>query len=228
MNLHGSTAAELREHYLRWRFVPLAAELLRRDGVGSVTLAFAWFWDDTLHYEVHEAFFASAGPTLGLPLEEADGALLCDAYRTISGIPYDPITRLKDDLIDAFAPFCKYPDNYEMSMAEAYPPYAVARMNNGQLQVEIVGKLQHPYLEAIPLTTPGDPPVGHAERALDGEAISDAERLLATQGDTQLIHAIEVASILLRSVTAHLNQTVNDLKTDQRILRWLQTLGDPG
>ena len=41
LTLYGSTAAELREHYIRWWFVPVAAALLRREGFGSVTVAFA-------------------------------------------------------------------------------------------------------------------------------------------------------------------------------------------
>ncbi len=222
MNLHGSTAAELREHYLRWRFVPLAAELLRRDGVGSVTLAFAWYWDGDLHYEVQEAYFVSPSPTPGWPLAEVEWGLLCGATREILGLPYYPFGQLNDDLISAFAPYCKFSFDVEMSMEEAYLPYAVARLNDGQLQVEIVGTLQHAQREVLPLLNQVVPRV---ERARDGEPIPDAERRLAAQGDAQLNQAIEMASILLRNAYAQLNHTIGDPNGDALVLAWLHSLG---
>lgn len=222
LSLHGSTPAELREHYIRWWFVPVAAALLRREGVGSVTVAFAQFWDDHIADEVHEAFFVSANPTPGWPLAEVDLDLLCDATREIRGVPYDPFSRLKDDLIPAFAPFCKPGCDDEMSMELAYLPYAVARMNDGQLQVEIVGRLLQPDRELEPLVNGVVPRV---ERARDGEPIPDAERLLAAQGDAQLNQAIEISSILLRNAYAHPNHTVGDPNGDALVLAWLHSLG---
>ena len=100
MNLHGSTAAELRDHYLRWRFVPLAAELLRRDGVGSVTLAFAQFWNDEAHDAVHDGLFVSSSQTPGWPLEEVDWDTLSEAHRALCGRGHDEF----------------YGDNYDLSL----------------------------------------------------------------------------------------------------------------
>ena len=81
LTLYGSTAAELREHYIRWWFVPVAAALLRREGFGSVTLAFAQHWDNMIDEEVEEAFFVSPSPTPGWPMEEVDRDLLTEAHR---------------------------------------------------------------------------------------------------------------------------------------------------
>jgi hypothetical protein len=221
LTLHGSTSAELREHYIRWWFVPLAAELLRREGVGSVTLAFAQHWDNMIDEEVEEAFFVSPSPTPGWPMEEVEWSLLCGAFREIRGVPYDPFAGLRDHLVPAFAPFCRLDGHDEMSREEAFLPYAVARMNDGQLQVEIVGRLQRPDEEVSPFVIPVVPRV---ERARCGEPIPDAERRLATHGDAPLNQAIEMASILVRNAYAQLNGTVGDPNGDARVQAWLQML----
>ena len=170
LTLYGSTAAELREHYIRWWFVPVAAALLRREGFGSVTLAFAQHWDNMIDEEVQEAFFVSPSPTPGWPMEEVEWGLLCDAYGEIRGVPDDPFAMLRDDLVPAFAPFCKLDGHDEMSREEAFLPYAVARMNDGQLQVEIVGRLQRPDEEVSPFVIPVVPRVERARCGVAGEA----------------------------------------------------------
>ena len=225
MRLHGSTPAELREHYMRWRIVPLAVELLRREGVGSFTLAFVWFWDgddDYLDYEVHESYFVSPSPTPGWPLEKELMDVLAAATHTLRGVPYDPFAGWEEELVAPFAPFVKPGCDDTMSLEERTLPYAVARMNDGQLQVEIVGKLQYPEREVSPLLHQVVPRV---ERARCGEPIADVDRRLAPQADAQLDQAIEMASILLRNAYAQLNCTVGDPNGDARVLAWLHSLG---
>jgi hypothetical protein len=180
MNLHGSTAAELRDHYLRWRFVPLAAELLRREGVGSVTLAFAQYWNDEAHDAVHDGLFVSPSQTPGWPLEEVDWDTLSEAHRALCGRDHDEYYGDNYDLIHAFAAYCKPGCDQEMSSDEAYLPYAVAWLKDGQLQVEIVGEFQHYGREDWPLLTHGPPPVGRAERVRGGAPLTVGELLVAT------------------------------------------------
>lgn len=225
MNLHGSTAAELREHYIRWRFVPLAAELLRRDGVGSVTLAFAQFWNDEAHDAVHDGFFVSPSPTPGWPLEEVDWDMLTEAYLALNGRDHDEFYGDNYDLIHAFAAYCKPGCHQEMSSEEAYLPYAVAWLKDGQLQVELVGELQHPGREEWPLLTQGPRPVGRAERARDGAPLTVRELLLATEADEHLSEALEMAALLIRLTHAQLNGAKGDPAAERRALDWLAAYG---
>ena len=225
MNLHGSTAAELRDHYLRWRFVPLAAELLRRDGVGSVTLAFAQFWNDEAHDAVHDGLFVSPSQTPGWPLEEVDWDTLSEAHRALCGRGHDEFYGDNYDLIHAFAAYCKPGCDQEMSSDEAYLPYAVAWLKDGQLQVDLVGELLHQGREDWPLLTHGPPPVGRAERVRGGALLTVGELLVATEADEHLSEAIEMASILIRTTHARLNRTKGDAKADKRVLAWLQAYG---
>lgn len=53
------------------------------------------------------------------------------------------------EVIPAFAAFCREGAHQEMSIAEAYAPYAILRRCGDDIAIEIVGQMLRPWLDGI-------------------------------------------------------------------------------
>ena len=159
--------AQLRQQLMEeWVKPAVQACFDRYPELGSAILMVAQYWDDEALDAVHNFFVFSVLKTPDLQAafwaEENDPDV--DPVN-LPGLPA-PWELLEivwqrdwqqseqlcwDDngiAIPAFAAYCREDAHQAMSISEAYAPYAVIRRGKqNQLEVEIIGKMQRPWLE---------------------------------------------------------------------------------
>ena len=234
MRLHGSSSAELREHFLRWSFCPLAAQLFRQSAdIQSVTLAVAQYWDDEAHDAVHTEILPATGRDPGWPIASEVRAMLA-AHLALHGRSYSAHYGDNYDLIVAFAAYCRPSCHQEMSIEEAYTPYAIARRaaDADGIVLEVVGRRQQPGWEdrfyAPSRSSPlmfSDPPIPLVEQAQAGQTISPTRLLEALEGPALLSEATGLGWALVQQARRRLDGGGCDDKVLQRAESWLEQQG---
>lgn len=188
MSLPGGTSAELRAFFLRWVLQPRAARLLREPSTRSVTLAVAQYWNDEARDAVHLLLLPSPLRDPGWPLV-GPAPVRWPGEDSPLSLPYLD----NSDYITAFGAYCLPGCDQEMSLNEAYRPYAIARMGPEGVEIERVGALRQPELEDR-FVRPRRAPPGEAprlpaprvERLLEGRTIATEELLDSWQGYVDL------------------------------------------
>ncbi|MEL6343633.1 MAG: hypothetical protein AAFV53_10920 [Myxococcota bacterium] len=250
MRLHGGRSSELRAHYLRWEFAPIAAELFRQSPRwASVTLAVAQYWCDEAHDAVHTVIIPSehvnpGWPTPELRAEEGDdeaavavaddaNAARWAARQSLWGHRVGPFYGDNYDLIVAFAAYCLPGCHQEMDYSQAYRPYAIARRGpDASMEMEIVGRMVQPEWEDrfLKPSRAGDRPdlplpTPRTERLRAGESISPEDLLASLESPARLAQGIALG---WRLVDAARRQLSGEASADQELYaqveRWLRTL----
>lgn len=252
MRLHGGRSAELREHYLRWEFLPVAAEMFRQmPRWQSVTLAVAQYWCDEAHDAVHTAFLASEQREPSWPPPEFRQEDSDDYYYDATAEPnpadarwaarqalwghrFGPFYGDNYDLIVAFASYCLPGCHQEMDYAQAYRPYAIARRIAGgdSLAVEIVGRMLQPewedrFLKPSRAGDKVDPPLPtpRLERLRAGEAIPPEDLLASLEAPARLAEGMALGWRLLQAARLKLESGPSvDRELYGAVERWLRTL----
>jgi hypothetical protein len=165
----GTTSAELRRNMVEQSWRPAAARIFAAlPEVQSVVFAVAQYWNDEAADQVHWRELPSLErdprwpEMLTRPLYESEGDdfLAAEFVRrlppTPEGHPATDISDLtrplpwldEDKVITAFASCCTEGCHQEMSVAEAYRPYAIARRDGNQgVAIEVVGRVIRPEWE---------------------------------------------------------------------------------
>lgn len=162
-----SPAAQLRDQLMEeWVKPAVQACFDRYPELGSVILLVAQYWDDEALDAVHNFFVFSVLETpdlqaafwaeendpdtdpINLPGLPAPWELLEIVWQR-DWQQSDRICWEDNGIaIPAFSAFCREGAHQAMSLSEAYTPYAVIRRRpNQELEVEIIGKMQRPWLE---------------------------------------------------------------------------------
>lgn len=203
LTLRGCDSAELREHYVRWEFAPVAAMALRSmPKWHSVTLAVAQYWSDEASDAVHTVFLPSSSRDPGWPVPpEADSHwdTMQKLREQVFGDPY----RFYGDnyaLILAFASYCRFGCHQEMPVEKAYLPYAIARRDGASsISIEVVGEVQQEdwesqFLRPSRAQRYGAPMLrDRVEAALRGRPISIDDLLEALDGPSHLAELVAAA-----------------------------------
>lgn len=162
--IEGESSTELRHAFMTLHALPLARQVFEADPeASSLVIAVAQYWcdeaDDAVHIEAVPC--TSANPTWPqclddspfIHVESADGELWHElsprgaalaGWEVRMGLPQlDENT----NAITAFGAYCIEGSHQEMSMAEAYRPYAILRRDGDTVAVEYVGTMHQPQWE---------------------------------------------------------------------------------
>ncbi len=164
-------AAQMRSRIMEEYIKPrLKACFDRYPQLQSATMLVAQYWADNADDEVHHRVIFSVLETPDLEaVFKADEFSLCDPIN-LPGFQYmyemydawlavDEANIQNEEMYDwgddndiaiaAFAAFCKEGSHQDMSMAEAYSPYAILRRKGEEIEVEIVGRMYRPWLDGV-------------------------------------------------------------------------------
>ncbi|MDC0712576.1 hypothetical protein POL68_29200 [Stigmatella sp. ncwal1] len=150
--------AALREQVLKQRVEPLVQQWFdKTPPLRSATLMLAQFWDDEADDAVHARLVLSERDTPDVEAaSRADGA---DPVNLPHAIDEDTWYALFDayvhhwpsngDAIPLFAAFTREGCHQDMTLAEAYTPYAHFRRTPQGFTTEVVGTMLRPWLEGV-------------------------------------------------------------------------------
>ena len=170
-------AAELREAIIQNFVKPIVRKAFEKyTQLNSAMLLVAQYWDDEANDDVHHLLFFSVLETLDIEvaLETAENDCIdpvnLPEILTHSNIQYLSTNEIEsdryenekdylawkenhwynyDNVVPAFAAFCKEYCHQNMRISEAYTPYAMLRRKGEEIEVEIVGKMLRPWLDGI-------------------------------------------------------------------------------
>jgi hypothetical protein len=160
-------AAQLRQKLMDEYVIPLVRIGFRKyPQLRSATLLVAQYWNDEADDAVHDYFIFSVldtpdleaaakaeedylEDTINMPRFGEDPYLAGDARDELEKEGYRCYWHDNGDAIPAFAAFCCEGAHQELSVAEAYTPYAILRRSNDDITVEIVGQMLRSWLDGI-------------------------------------------------------------------------------
>ena len=173
--IRGESSAELRDRYLKRHLEPLAHQAFTTDPeVRCIILAVAQFYQGGAEHAVHIELVPCADDVPEWPTcladerfftshEEGDEAYVYPSERTDQLVINNQLPDLNKngEAIVAFGAYCKPGCHQDMTVAEAFLPYAVARPSEdgSSVNVEIVGRVYQPYWEnRFEILNPPAPP----------------------------------------------------------------------
>jgi hypothetical protein len=156
---------ELRSRIINYELIPKVRTVFDKyERIQSAMLLVAQYWDDDAYDAVHYRLIFSVLPTpaIGVQLVEDEN----DDFDPVNlpGLPgryeIDRIAQTvyeyaeyswnnNNNVVPAFAAYCKEGCHQEMADLEAYSPYAVFRRKEGSIEIEVVGEMLRPWLDGV-------------------------------------------------------------------------------
>jgi len=158
-------ANELRRTFLERDVRPAVEKTFaRHPELRSASFMLAQYWDDEADDAVHFALIFSilTQPDIAAASEGYWEEDLVNLPRGVSHDGLDRETELRrvwpdnGDAIPAFAAFCEEGSDQEMTIYEAYVPYALFERHGEEVEVRFVGTMLRPWLDGVPPASSSD------------------------------------------------------------------------